>query len=184
MYLFLILFILIVLILFITFLVFAVESRILFYSNITDMETNATLSWLGSFLKATVIYINSPPMLTISLFNKEIYNRQLQINNKDSNERKVSKMDIIRSLSLSNVNVRTSYGFFSPFATGISYIILNIISQYIDIESIEQNPNFMTDDDYVYINATCNLNIGLTLINLNRLYNSSKQLSYVTSKGG
>lgn len=161
-------------------LFFIISMRVIFTFSSNEARATLTLLWLYPFFKAAMIFEASSPILTVSLFNNKVYTRTLNLGKQQQNMVGLRRMKLVRAVSLSNIDVDTSYGFVDPSATGIACGIINIITQFVDVDSLYQQPNFTTDNDYIDVHATANLNIGLTLVNLIRGYirNSTKQLTY------
>jgi len=159
-------------------LLFACKARIIF--NFSDnSKFDLRLLWLYPLLKAVVVSEDNTPALSVFLFNKNIYKKALNTKHKYK-YRSVDNMKLVKSLKISQVDVQTSYGFRDPAVTGIACGVLGIISHFIDIDSLNQDPGFMTDNNYFNLNAKAKINIGLTLFNLIIAYirSSRKLLSY------
>jgi hypothetical protein len=174
--------IVILLLLLVILLLFTVKAKVVLSVNTGNMEMRGSFLWLFPLFRADFIYENSKPALEIYLFNRKIYTHRLRLAKRRAGKTGLSKLEMIRSIALSDVDVKASYGFFSPFATGIVCGTLGIITQYVNIDSFEQIPDFEADEDYIYIHATAYLDMGSTLINLIRAYgkSSSNKLSYGT----
>ena len=137
--------------------------RVVFDTCKTDL--NMTLLWLHTFLKAWVTIEDTKPMLTIYLLNKRLFKRRLIKEKKN-----LSGVDIIKLIDTREIQVNTYYGFRDPFITGITCGVINAASQFINIDFINQRPDFNTESDYIYLDASAKINLGSSLIN----YLSSK----------
>jgi hypothetical protein len=172
----------ILLLLLVILLLFTVKAKVVLSVNTGNMEIRGSFLWLFPLFRADFIYENLKPAIEIYLFNRKVYMRRLRFAKRRAGKTGLSKLEMIRSIALSDVDVKTSYGFFSPFATGIVCGTLGIITQYVNIDSFEQIPDFVAEDDYIYLDATAYLDVGSTLINLMRAYgkSSSNKVSYGT----
>jgi hypothetical protein len=100
-------------------------------------------------------------MLKVYLFKQLIMKKTLKIRKK-----KYGGMELIKLSDPKDVHVNVQYGFRDPFTTGVTCGVINMASQFINIDSINQTPEFMSDDDYVHLDATAKVNLGSTLIKL------------------
>jgi hypothetical protein len=57
------------------------------------------------------------------------------------------------------------YGFSDPYITGITCGSINAASELADFVDLSQKPDFMSEDDYIRLDATAKVNIGNTLLN-------------------
>ena len=137
----------------------ALRIKLIFDSDRTDI--NMTLSWLNPVFKALVTVQDTKPILTLYLFNKRILNRTFK-----KGQNKPRAMNIVKLINPKNINVNAYYGFKDPFTTGIACGVINIASQFINIDSINHIPDFMTTNDYIYLDATAKVNLGATIIRL------------------
>lgn len=134
-------------------------------------DLNMTLSWLHSFLKALVTIEDTKPMLTLYLLNKKLFKRKLT-----TGKRKRSGLDLIRLIDSRDIHVNAYYGFRDPFTTGITCGVINVVSQFIKVDSLRQLPDFTTVNDYIHLDASAKVNLGSTLINY---FNSNNKLKKV-----
>lgn len=157
-YLILVIAILLIMLLFI----FAVRIKLVFDSY--ETRVYMTLLWLEPFIKARIVIGNYKPMIAIYLFNMRIYKNELKkmkaMKKKDGNIR------LVKFASTTDVNIYIKYGFKDPFITGITCGAINMASQFLNIDSFVNFPDFITEDDYIYFDATANINIGKTFIKL------------------
>jgi hypothetical protein len=153
-------------------LVFVVALRIIFTFNSDNADMHLTLLWLYPFLKAVVTNEDTDMVLTVYLFKKSIIKKTLR---KRETKEAANNMDIIRQVHPRDINVHAAYGFKDPFVTGVACGAINIASQFINIDSIQQDPDFVTDEDYFSINATAKVNLGSALVNLYRARNEDSE---------
>ena len=139
----------------------ALQVQLEYDSNETDFHL--TLLWFDPLIKVFVTIEDSTILLHVYLLQKLVLKRTL---NKDKQKKKGLKY-----LQLSNINdvhVDINYGFRDPFRTGVACGAMNLVSQFANIDEIDQTPNFLANDDYVYLYATGNINLGSTLLNMIR----------------
>lgn len=139
----------------------ALEVRLQYHSNESDIDV--TLNWLKPFFKAFITIDSLDTYLKLYVFDKLIFNRKLK-----KRKTKARGLDLVKKTDPQNVHVNLQYGFKDPFMTGISCGLMNFTSEFIDIESMNQVPDFMASDDYVHVDATANINIGSTLLKMLR----------------
>lgn len=152
--------ILIIAIIFIILLfVFALSIKLVINSD--KPEINMALFWLNPFINAFVNIENTVPILKVYLFKQLIMKKALK-----RRQKKYGGMELIKLSEPKDVHVNVQYGFRDPFATGVTCGVINMASQFISIDSINQTPDFMSVDDYVYLDATAKVNLGSTLIKL------------------
>ena len=122
-----------------------------------------TLLWLHSAFKALVTIENTKPMVTIYLLNKKIFTKKFK-----TGKGNFSGLEFLRLVDSRDIHVNAYYGFRDPFTTGITCGAINAASQFINIDSINQVPDFTAGNDYIYLDATAKVNIGSTLLKLSR----------------
>ncbi|RBP63351.1 hypothetical protein DES36_11094 [Alkalibaculum bacchi] len=139
----------------------ALHIRLKYHSN--ESNINVSLVWLEPFFKAFITIEDLDIYLKLYLFNKLILNRKLK-----NRKTKSQGLDFVKKTDPQNVHVNVQYGFRDPFMTGISCGLMNFTSEFIDVESMNQVPDFMAGDDYIHLDATANINIGSTLLKMLR----------------
>lgn len=144
-------------------LLFTVALNVKIVFDTCKTSLNMTLLWLHSFLKALVTIEDSKPMLTLYLLNKKLFKRRLKTGNG-----KLSGMDFIKLIDSRDIHVDASYGFRDPFTTGITCGAINAALEGINIGFVNQMPDFATDNDYIYLDASAKVNLGSTLVKLFR----------------
>lgn len=139
----------------------ALHIRLKYHSN--ESSINVSLVWLEPFFKAFIIIKDLDIYLKLYLFDKLIFNRKLK-----KQKTKSRGLNLVKKADPQNVHVDVQYGFRDPFMTGISCGLMNFTSEFIDVESMNQVPDFMASDDYIQLDATANINIGSTLLKMLR----------------
>lgn len=148
--------ILIVIILMILLFIIAIRVKLVFNSD--KSYINMTLLWISPLIKAFVTIKDSKPIISLYIFNKMIFKRAIK-----KVENANSGMKLVQLTNPKDIQVNVQYGFKDPFITGITCGVINIASQFINIDSINQSPNFMTENDYIYLDANAKVNLGSTL---------------------
>ena len=166
------LYVLLAIILLLIYLLFAVALQVLFSFNSDKENINITILWLFPFLKAVVTIENENPVLIIHLFNKKVFKRELMQGGRERTKKHFS-LKLVRQVKPWDIHISASYGFRDPSVTGIACGAMNIATRLISIESLEHSPDFMTDKNYINIDASAKLNPGSTLVNLCRAYFSN-----------
>lgn len=148
-------------------LLFISVLRIRLILNTDKSELNMTLIWLDPVIKAFVTIENTVPVLKVFLFGKLVFERKIK-----RGARKGRGVELVKLSNPQDVHVNVRYGFKDPFTTGIACGAINVASQLINIDSLVQIPDFMSTDDYIYLDATAKVNIGSTLL---RFFRSRRQ---------
>ncbi len=155
----LILFIIVVIaILTILLFLFALKINLIFNSDKPDI--NMTLLWLYPFIRVLVTIENAIPVIQVYLFNKFILKKAIK-----QEMKKHKGMDIVKITNPTDIQVNVQYGFRDPFTTGIACGVISAASQLINIDYVNQIPDFISTNDYIYLNATAKVNLGSALIN-------------------
>lgn len=142
-------------------LLFVEVLRVHFVLDTDNSDMKMTVLWFYPLIKVIVTMENNNPELAFYLFNKHLFNKTIK-----KSKGKSSKMELLKIISPKDVRINTSYGFKDSFTTGITCGAINIVSQFINIESIKHNPDFITVSDYIYLDATAKVNLGTAIINL------------------
>ena len=142
-------------------LLFLIALKIKVVLNTDETDLNMTVFWIRPFIKAMVSMENATPVLKLYLFNKRILKRALK-----NGKNKQKGMNLVQITNPKDIHVNVHYGFRDPFTTGIACGAINIASQFIDIDEMNQTPDFLTGNDYIYLDATAKVNLGSTLIKL------------------
>jgi hypothetical protein len=144
-------------------LLFTVALRVEIVFDTYRTGLKMTLLWLHSCLKALVTIEDTKPMLTLFLFNKKLFYKYLK-----KRKGKTNSMELVKIVDSRDVHINASYGFRDPFTTGITCGAINAASQFINIDSIDQMPDFTAENDYIYLDADAKVNLGSSLIRLFR----------------
>ncbi|BDR87307.1 hypothetical protein [Clostridium tetani] len=139
-------------------------------------DFNILFSWLYPFLKGTIVSNNGDIYLDIYIFNKKIYKRPLKNKNNGNIKNLIS---MLRQLKPDYAELKTSYSFTDPSNTGVTYGIINLLSQYINFDVFHNNPDFNMEEDYFNITTIMKFKTLaiIKLLNINRK-NYNKKFSY------
>jgi len=155
------LFILLLLFLLFIFLLFTVTSRINLSYDSAKSDMHLTLRWLHPLLRSVIVREGSGFLILVYLLNKRILTKLIkpkQYTNRKGN--------ILKSLRPTEIHVNTQYGFRDPFVTGLACSAVSAVSQFLNVESLHQKPDFMANSDYVNLDAAAKLNLGYSLMKL------------------
>jgi hypothetical protein len=155
------LYVLIIAALLLIILLFTVASKIIVHFDSTTSDLKLTLLWLYPFLKSVVSSENGRLILNVYLFNKRILKRQIMSSKIDMQNR-----NYLKNIHPTDINISAQYGFRDPYFTGLTFCAINMISRFFTLESLSHKPSFLTEDDYINIDATARLNLGRSLLKL------------------
>jgi hypothetical protein len=133
-------------------------------------ELCLTLYWLNPFIRARVAMSNYAPLLTGYLFNIRIVSRKLKA------KAGQSKTLPLRTAALSDISIKTCFGFESPFFTGILSGALQALESYFQNAAVSAYPDFLADREYLIVQGSAKLNIGKTVLQSVKMhYNTLKR---------
>lgn len=155
------LFVLLMLVLLLTILLFTVTSKVNFNFDSVTSDINLTLLWLYPLIRSVIVKKNNEFTLTVYLLNKRIMTKQIK-RKQDVSDNK----NVLRSLNPTDIHINTQYGFRDPFVTGLTYTAISMVSQFFNVKSLRQSPDFLTMNDYINLEANAKLNLGNSLIKL------------------
>lgn len=142
-------------------LLFTVKSKVNLVFDSTRSDMHMTLFWLYPLLKSTVTREDSEFILTAYLFNKKILTRKTsRLRNASSKE------NVLKIFSPTEIHVDTHFGFRDPFITGLACSAITMVSEFFNVESLHQEPDFLAVNDYISLDATARLNLGNSLMKL------------------
>lgn len=131
--------------------------RLLFNLNEDNMYCN--IFYLYPLLKIIIDIEAAKPFIIVYVFKIKVYKKPLKI--KKSNN---TRINLYKMVNPKDIKMTTNYGFKDPFNTGIVCGAFNIITRYINIGKMKQFPNFVSVYDYIYVDATANINIGNSIM--------------------
>lgn len=151
------------------FFVEPVHAGFVFDTEKSDM--NMTILWFHPLLKIVVTVENTLPVMSFYLFNKKVFKKSIRKTSTGTNN-----LELVRIINPKDVCINTNYGSIDPYITGIICGAVGFASQFINIDSFKNHPDFATEKDYIYFNATAKINLGEAFINYLRQTHRRKQL--------
>jgi hypothetical protein len=137
-------------------LMYFIAVRIRFVFDTREQNMNLTLYWLYPFIRAQIFMKDKKPMLRVFLFGLKIYDKAVK------SKKPLRRMPFKR-IKLDNINVTAYYGFSDKFTVGVVSAALSFLSHYV---KVFQNPDFLTFEDYIYLEAQGDVKIIPALISL------------------
>lgn len=142
-----------------TILLFTVKSKVNLIFDSASSDMHLSLLWLYPLLKSEIRRVDNRLIMTIYLLNKRIYNREIS-----SKQNDYSSKSTIKNLNPTDIHVDTSYGFRDPFVTGLAGSAITLVSEFFNVESLHQRPDYLAISDYINLDATAKLNLGRSLM--------------------
>ncbi|MGY0375002.1 hypothetical protein [Clostridium sp. JNZ J1-5] len=129
-------------------------------------------SWLGSFFKGIVTRENNAMFLTVYSFNTKVFKKEL----KNNSNGYIDKLNFIKTLRVNFIDVKVSYGFQDPSITGMLCGAVDLVSSYINLDTLYNDFDFYSDHDYFNINVLANINMINLLVTIFK-YNKKTKVS-------
>lgn len=126
-------------------------------------------SWLNPFITGNIVSCDEGPILSVNLLSKEIIRKKLK---KSKDTVHVNKLHIIRSFKPNGVKIKTSYGFQDISITGMMCAAINILSEFMHLDSVYNNPDFIAEYDYFELDGILEMNVLSSLIAWLKLRNN------------
>lgn len=131
--------------------------RITVYAMLDSNTMKVRISCLYPMFMATVDMENRCPCLSVYFLKMRLFTSKL------AGEKLSNTKSILKAIKISNFELSTSYGFSDPFVTALVSGMLGILSSFISICKIDLKPNFMSDEQYVILDASANIKVGHTI---------------------
>ena len=131
--------------------------RITIYAMLDRNTMKVSIACFYPIFMATVDLENRCPCLSVYILKRRLFTSRL-LREKASNTKR-----ILNALKISNLKLSTSYGFRDPFVTALVSGMLGILSSFASICSLQIKPNFMSDEQYVILDASANIKVGHTI---------------------
>ncbi len=131
--------------------------RITVYVMLDSNTMKVRISCLYPMFMATVDMENRCPCLSVYFLKMRLFTSKL------AGEKLSNTKSILKAIKISNFELSTSYGFSDPFVTALVSGMLGILSSFISICKIDLKPNFMSDEQYVILDASANIKVGHTI---------------------
>jgi len=145
-------------------LLFTAALKVIVVFDTYRSDLNLTLLWLHSYIKAFISLENSKPMVSLFLLNKKLFKKEIK-----TGKRELGGLGYIKCVDSRDVHINALYGFRDPYVTGITCGAVNAALQFINIDSINHSPDFVAENDYIYMDARAKVNLGSTLTSILKL---------------
>jgi hypothetical protein len=147
------------------------------FNSELQQDFHLIVTWLSSSFKAIVYRSDDENLITIYLFDKKLFTKPL----KKHAKRYTNILDLIKTIRPEHIKLQSSYGFEDPSVTGMICGTFDILSQYIVLDDLYNNPDFYTQFDYFKISAEAEIDLFSTLI---RILKTKKFHSFMASAHG
>ena len=131
--------------------------RITIYAILNRDTMKVDITCLYPLFKATFDVEDECPCLSIYFIKVKLFETKL-VRRKVSNKKR-----LLDALKISNFELSTSYGLRDPFLTGLVSGLLGILSSFVPISSLVLKPNFMSNEQYVTLDASATIKVGHTI---------------------
>lgn len=139
---------------------------VLYFTFDTNREImRLSVYWLRPFIKATVKMADFKPTVTVFIFNKRVYSKAIE----RKQAHKYDWRSLPAALKLKETKIKTRYGMSNPFSTGIFCGAVETLRAMLGLDNFEHHADFLSENEFVFIEAQSKLNIGKTLFNLLKL---------------
>lgn len=147
--------------LFVVLLFFTIVLKIAFTLDTKKENVRLVLLWLYPFIKIIAEGGISAPQLSVYLFKKKVYSGKINTAKTTGSK----STDFIKASNPSDIQMYIDYGFRDPFVTGVACGSISAASELANFVEIRQHPDFISDEDYICLNATACVNVGNTIVN-------------------
>ena len=131
------------------------------YFHLDHGITNAEIFYLYPLCRILIEMKEDKPYLSVYVLKIRVYKNRVQLRKKTADRQR----SLIKSADITNIRVDAYYGLKNPFITGILYGAVSMVSKFFHIDKINQHPEFLTDSEYIYLDATANINLWHTIMN-------------------
>lgn len=145
----------------ILFVIFPLKAAFSFSSEL-QQDFHIVTTWLGPLLKALIYKQGEESLITIYLFNQKVLTKNLIRQTKKYSD----TLDLIKTINPEHIKLQSSYGFEDPSITGMVCGTFDMISQYINLDDLYNNPDFNAESDYFNISAEAEIYLLPTLLRL------------------
>ena len=142
---------------------FYTPANVLFLLNTDENTLRLDFYWLSPLIHTKVTMSDYIPLLTVYLFNIPIFRKNLA---KKSGEAGIRRKPSLSVVALSDISVTASYGFESPFYTGILSGALDALISAFENAAVATFPDFLPEREFFIVQASAKLNPGQTAYQL------------------
>lgn len=137
--------------------------KIIFQFNSEEYPNfSFVIEWIFSTFKIIINKHANDTKLSFYLFNKRIFTKSIQ--KKKTNKR--FNYNLLKGIELDYIKLKTSYGFEDPAITGMVCGAIDLISAYVNLKDLYNNPDFSMNSSYINIVAETKINVLSTFINI------------------
>lgn len=155
-----------------------VPLKIMFDSD-NKFDFHILVTWLNPLFKVIVQNKETIIFLSVYLLNKKILTKPIKQKPKKSKKlNNKNKAYYLRQVKPYYFNIYTSYGFQDPSITGMICGIINSLTEVIELGSIYNNPDFITENNYFNVKGILKVNIVSTIMKLLSSYVKSHKIIY------
>lgn len=140
--------------------IYSLPANIYFLLNTDENTLRLDFYWLSPLIHAKIAMADYTPQLTVYFMNIRVLQKKLRPKPGNRNTAFLA-MPVLHDLS-----VTASYGFESPFYTGILSGALDALITAFRNAAVIVYPDFLPDRDYFIIKGSAKLDIGQTINNL------------------
>ncbi|HEX2926076.1 MAG TPA: hypothetical protein VHP38_07455 [Ruminiclostridium sp.] len=155
-------------------LLFFIPLKMDFVFDTDSSKLQLTGLWLHPFIMALITLENRIPVLNLSVFGKQILKKKIMKKTGTPHS-----IDYIRAIDPEDIQISARYGFRNPFDTGITCGAVNLVSQIINISFFENTPDFLAENDYIYLNVSANIFIGPAITRIIKHRLSRRDLQWI-----
>lgn len=141
--------------------------KIAFAGNLQRLsDLKIIVSWLNPMIKGIISNTCGEMLLTVYFFNNKILTRQLSGKMKNRiNVKGINKdINLVKEIRPVYTRMNTSYGFEDPSITGMVCGFIYVVSEYLNIDSLCNKPDFCSDVSYFNISGVMQFNVISSLI--------------------
>jgi hypothetical protein len=129
--------------------------------GLTGDDIYCDIFYLYPLLRVILNIENTKPFIIVYLFTIKVYKKPLKLREKENKKTRINYFEVVNP---KDIEISTYYGFKDPFNAGIVCGVFNIIKEYINIDKMKQFPNFIASNDYIFVDAKADINIGNSII--------------------
>ncbi|WP_313559365.1 hypothetical protein [Ruminiclostridium cellobioparum] len=183
-----IVYIILIVIAFVLLLLFAFDAKVKLVFDTDRNDMHLSVNWIYPFIKGTVSIENWHPAIDVYIFRVHLFKKTVKAGSQGilsrgkKSGKGIRKTDLLKIFNLKELSINTKYGFTNPSATGIACGAFNTASQFINIDSLSQIPDFMSAHDYIYFDAEASVNLGASLTNLIKYYRNRRNLQWIKTQ--
>ncbi len=162
-------------------LLFAVDAKVRLVFDTDRDYLELSVYWLYPVFKATGTLKDARPVIDLYFFRLHLLRKIIKPRKNDSKSG-IKLSDLTKIFTPRDLRIETRYGFSNPSTTGITCGALNAASQFINIDFLNNLPDFMSARDYIYFDAKASVNSGASLTNLLKYYKNRRNFQWIRTQ--